>query len=1030
MAENDKPEGLDEFLASEPTSEDPKTERAASGLNTVLNTPIVQQALNVGNNLDQYGAMVNAAMAGDANAMQALSQHSLGTAMGSLKSVPSTPGNPGIKVIDTEPVSAFRGAIKQIDTAAAPTYGKIKVVEDLSQPKETYTGPIRLNAQTPENIGSVTRIQDLDSEPSNFGKTIIKDQQNPTPNFGKVIVKPYAEGGSIDPEGLDQFIAQPPTNQMQQPQVDNTPPGLDDFIKDEANQEKYGSTSQQALAGIEGAAKGLAGPIATGAERALSEAGIPGLTPEDQRGREEANPFTHYGTEAVGLIAPALLTGGASLGAKAGVEGAAAALPALKAIEGASLGGVLSRIGETVAPNLGEGVLAKSASGIIRGAIENMAYQSGDEMSKAIMQDPHQDTASVAADLGIAGLAGGALGGALGSVSPLWKAASETKVGQELANFKGQLLNRIDNPEPVKALTQELADHYEGVKSIADETYGPAGIKAQEISKLMPEMSQKIIDQSGDIISELESSANKLEAKGDPLARKLRDQIDTIKSAVDFQRDPITLNPTKTPTSEDVFNSIQGVKQQLQEYSKFNKNLAPIAERDFIDTAKGLAHDLRTSLEDPAVWGKAAERQQSINKAFSEYLPKLKDFESKFTTKIEGEKTLDPTKVAAYYNQLGKPSAEIKQGMLKSFLDSSEKFVKTINDSHANLGIESPFTPTPLNHARATLNEITPMARLANWIADKGLSNAAGEGLGAAIGSKFGHKVGLGDVGALIGAHALGPSFAKILPFMARSVLGAANKASSMKVASDFLHSALKGDGLINKGAKTVFKTGAQVIAGAQLPTQSDRDRIDKKLQALQNNPKPMMDIGQGLSHYLPGHAAATAQNSTSVINYLNSQRPVDSRLSPLDTAIKPSSSQKAEYNKTLDLAQKPLIVLDKIKSGTITPKDIKDISTMYPALYQKLSQKLTDEMISHQAKGESIPYKTRIALSMFLAQPLDSTMKPEAILSAQPKPQQNQQSNNTKPRVSGASTKALNKFASSYRTPAQAREQRQETKQ
>jgi hypothetical protein len=44
-----------------------------------------------------------------------------------------------------------------------------------------------------------------------------------------------------------------------------------------------------------------------------------------------------------------------------------------------------------------------------------------------------------------------------------------------------------------------------------------------------------------------------------------------------------------------------------------------IADKDLIAKSKCLAYDVRNALEDTKVWGKAAERQQAINKAFSEF---------------------------------------------------------------------------------------------------------------------------------------------------------------------------------------------------------------------------------------------------------------------------------------------------------------------------------------------------------------------------------------------------------------------------
>jgi hypothetical protein len=46
--------------------------------------------------------------------------------------------------------------------------------------------------------------------------------------------------------------------------------------------------------------------------------------------------------------------------------------------------------------------------------------------------------------------------------------------------------------------------------------------------------------------------------------------------------------------------------------------------------------------------------------------------------------------------------------------------------------------------------------------------------------------------------------------------------------------------------------------------------------------------------------------------------------------------------------------------------------------------QKLTNEMIGVTEKEMSIPYKTKMSLSLFMGQPLDSTMTPQFIQATQ----------------------------------------------
>lgn len=178
------------------------------------------------------------------------------------------------------------------------------------------------------------------------------------------------------------------------------------------NSEKYGTLGQQILTGAESAAKGFAGPLATAAERGLSELGVPGITPEDQEARAKENPLTHYGSEAAGFLA----------GAATGVGEAA----------------VLSKLGSaaTKAAGISNATrLARAGSGALRGAVEMSAFQGLDETSKFI-NHPESSVSGAVTNMALMGLIGGAGGGLFGALNPFWKKANEEAVAQGIQDFK------------------------------------------------------------------------------------------------------------------------------------------------------------------------------------------------------------------------------------------------------------------------------------------------------------------------------------------------------------------------------------------------------------------------------------------------------------------------------------------------------------------------------------------------------------------------------------------------------------------
>lgn len=248
-------------------------------------------------------------------------------------------------------------------------------------------------------------------------------------------------------------------------------------------------------------------------------------------------------------------------------------------------------------------------------------------------------------------------------------------------------------------------------------------------------------------------------------------------------------------------------------------------------------------------------------------------------------------------------------------------------------------------------------------------------------------------------------------------------KAEGFKAMIDFFEHTAKGENTFSKATKAVFKSGAEVLALSQIPDEKSREKLDKTVSKMQDAPDRMFGLGESaVGHYLPEHQASLAKSATTAMQYLNTIKPQPVQLSPLDKPIQPTAEQKARYNRALDIAQQPAIVLKHIKDGTLLTTDLQDLMGMYPALYKRMANKLSMDMQNMAADEEPIPYKTRMGISLFLGQAVDSTMDPVSIQSmqasyipAQP-PQQG-------PKPQGKSMKALGKTNKNYQTPLQASE-------
>ncbi len=296
-------------------------------------------------------------------------------------------------------------------------------------------------------------------------------------------------------------------------------------------------------------------------------------------------------------------------------------------------------------------------------------------------------------------------------------------------------------------------------------------------------------------------------------------------------------------------------------------------------------------------------------------------------------------------------------------------------------------------------------------------------------------------------------------------VPGAVAKALSMGETSGLFHiidhakSIGKAAKKMTDGVESLFKSGAdQAMPVSASPT--DKKRINDYVenggpnaeldQEKQKEPTPQPgptapptafaeggDIAPDLS--MPANPEAPQANPIATVypeqdmmlqaakgrmyNYLNNLRPQPQMgAKPFDTQVKDKNKERT-YDRALEVAHAPLSVLNHIKRGTITPEHVQHLNGIYPEVYNSLSQKLMERVSQAQMKGHKLDYKTRMAMSMFLGQALDSTMTPQAIMAAQSSSMSGKQQQPLAPPKK--STAALSKLPQQYQTASQSLETR-----
>lgn len=783
------------------------------------------------------------------------------------------------------------------------------------------------------------------------------------------------------PEGDQVTAALQDTPQLLQSGYSHPSP---DQYQDILKQQAYTSPSQKAAAFVEGAGSGATFGGFTGLERMM------GAKPEDIQNRRKYNPEMRAAGDIAGLVGSALVGTGEARALEAAGEGTAA---------------LAAKVG-----------LGKYGQAAVKQATEMALLQGGDEVSKMISHDPEQSVSSALFNTGMSSAAGAVLGLGSEGAKSLWNATVGDKVGQLVSDFKGRIGYHLETPNPVEAITNELGEYHKNITNMADEVYGASGLKAQDIAKSVPVLNDKILEQSVQVNDKLADLIGTMKKKPELFPERLTSKLEN-----DLQAYQGALAAGKQD-SGSIFNAIQDLKQTAQGYSKFDKFVKPVdAEYDFVQKMKPFANELKQSLENPEVWGNAAKRQLQINKAFTEFLPALKDFNKKFTSEVAGERVIDPGKINTYLNQIGKPNAELKQEMLSNFLDSSEKYRDTIAKTHENLGLEQPFPTSSLATTRASLQEMTPGAKLADTFVNKGAGTTLGAAVGGAAGSAMGHPV----LGSIVGGKALGPLFDSILPAIAKTVLTKEPDAVALKAAIDHGYNVVKGVELLKKASSNVISMSSEVIPNHLIPKARDLEKLDRMVAHVQTAPLSLTKTDDKLAYYMPDQAVQTTATIARSLQYLQTLKPATQAIYPLDPKPQASKAEIAAYNRASMIVEQPLMALKYLQEGSLTTQDLKTLSSTHPALYEGMKSQLTAELIQQKSEGRTIPYKMVPGLSLFLGVPLDASTTPANMQINQavgPVTKANQQANNEASRPSKSGFKASTSIAQSAAQASEAR--------
>ena len=750
---------------------------------------------------------------------------------------------------------------------------------------------------------------------------------------------------------------------------------------------------------------------------------------------------------------------------------------------------------------------AKAMQVAAREAAQAALFQTGDEVSKHFTTEPEKSIQQSLADIGLAGVAGAALGvGASAGnkflLQPLVRATKSSAIVKALTTLKAKaegvpVLADVDalaaragvevSPEIKAALSNDAAlkqqaealassssqagkkfgESVDAFKSnVKDRVLSLLGKTEQNIGEdvVRSEIGSKLQESVSNIISSGKKVVDDLYAPLQPVlgkanlprnfAAKVSQRIDELGNGIDLFIKPSTGNRAAA-------NQITEELQRVKNFKELKSYITQTSEQLYRENKGGLADVVYKALKeteetaqkeiiDVAAPGFSGQYKQAVsaNRAFRQKLESLgdvlnvkrfwdaEDFLERVSDPLKAEsvlKSLTSEKRAEVYNILQKDFPELANAVRQAHLDKIKIPVKNGEMDLAGL-IKSVGKMTP--EAREFVLGPEGMSQLqavgelygrigkskAASFMDSLLSKIPG-GMGSLLGG-----MSIGGFGGAVAGYAMGVAGKEASDAFRLSMLkyiasGAEASPAGFNAMFNAAKSAYRGASKIERGIASLFKPATPVIEAIAAPSAKSLGLLDKVVAAAQTNPEGMMGVSGDLHEYLPEHSAHLAATSARAVSFLASIRPVTGKVSPLGPERKPSEVEIAKYNRALQIVEQPLMVLNHIKNGSLTSDDLKAISTVYPALYEDMKEKILEKLIDYNQKGIKLDYPVAMSLSLFLGMNLENSTESNHIMANQvihapPMPPQ-------APRGGAPSALKASKLPNIYSTPEQLREQK-----
>jgi hypothetical protein len=710
-----------------------------------------------------------------------------------------------------------------------------------------------------------------------------------------------------------------------------------DMVQDIELERQYGDSpvATTALGAADMATFSLSG-------RALDKLGL--VSKETQEQLRTRNPGADVAGQVLGVVAPALLTGGLSTAAQVGTKGAITAgakaltAPAIKAglaTEKLVANALKKAIAESGSKTVAKKVLQKGVEKAAGGAVEGSVIGLSQMLREEHLGDAEFNAENLMATIGTGALYGGLIGGALPVVgAPIkWSAgkvgsagkkvfdkvlskyADPKKAAEELTGMNLGTLAKLESKESGKALLKELPDWY-----------------ANEVKIGIGDGAEEILEKVKATRSEAGLTIGRVLEQADMEAAQLGKQM------------PPTLRA-------DLFN---GVAQQLDD--DFLKPLTTGLAKDTLKAEASQVANIIKGLRREATTGEALNAKALVNAKRG-----IDKIIKKFKNRPLGTSASD---------------AEMAAVQARSLLnEASKRYVTFINPQLAD------------ELARANKNYQFAMT-VEPHLLRKSLKDPSMVSFKDALYGLAGIGVGGGPLGAGV---VLGKKFLesdlrrKLLIMNGIETANMGVTSQIAKSATQFLDGARRPARLASLAALTNSPIAQKREEGKR--SAAPKNRLDAYKNASENISKlvtqsdELMDrsvkAGAAIAYAAPQTAELVGNRAISAIQFLQSQipkRPYEA-IFPTETQkpYEPSSMELAKFERYIQVVDNPLSVLQDLEAGTLTQDHVKALKAVYPRMYSEIKQSV---LAGLQSKAEAdVPYSKKVQISILFGVPVDASL-------------------------------------------------------